>query len=1085
MIKANKSANEQLKQKIELLVPPIKGERDTKEYRTIRLENGLTVCLVSDVRPNEEIHNVECLSEDSEDSGQEDETEDDGEESVEGESDNDKDDTSKIKVAKSKEGKEKMAACALCVSVGSFNDPLEIPGLAHFLEHMVFMGSEKFTSENHFDSFISRHGGENNASTDLDYTTFYFDCLERYLLPAMDKFAQFFIAPLMKRDSMQREREAVESEFQAALPSDSNRREQLLSNLICDEDGELSRFSWGNMITLKDGIDDDELYSRLHKFRERHYSAHRMTLAVQSRLPLDTLEQYVISSFSAIPKNNLPPPTLPLGPVQANPAHLWNRIYHVCPVRAVHRIDLNFSLPPLQQNYRRKPLEYIGWLLGGEGKGSVLSLLKAQNWALSIESGNSGQGSEDNQLYTLLPVSVVLTEEGVDHWQEVVEAILSYIQLMKNEGPQEWLYKEMALIADVRFRFAEQDDPTDNVEHLVESMQLYQPEDYLTGSELHMDYYPETIEMVMNWLQVDVMNIMISTNKQIDGVVYDLTEKWFNTKYCVKDIPTEWLSRWKSVEVNPDLSLPLPNTFLTTDFELVNKEQNRVGRSITSTLMPKVLIESPSIELWFKPDTQFRTPHVSYTFYFINPICTDSAENNCMLEILREMLHQELNEKAYPAILADLLYEFKLGDMGLQLTLFGYNQKLPELLELVSQHLRALPNNMNPALFKSLKDLQRYNYFNRSIKPSQMTKDIRLSILMPTFYTSLEKYEIVENITLEKLREFSLSYLDNLYIQGLVCGNITEKDAIKLGQNLVQILRFNPIPKQHVLKKDVKQLPIGERCCRVKSLNPDDTNTHITRYFQNGPGNLKHSVYIQLLMCIIEEPLFDTLRTKEQLGYNVYPLLRDTQTILGMSITVQTRTNKATPSHVDSRIAAFLAHVTTKLLKNMPEKRFNLIKQDLIKVKQCEDSHLREEVSRIWDEIEIAQYIFDRREKEIESIKAVKLGDLRKFWANLIGVQENGNGSKQLTVQVVGQKINKDSKSAKDIQNATEINENSFTKCRKLDLEFLGKEDLEKDRGTEYFISNSEALKEFKSGLVSFVMEIERDIKEVKEIMVE
>lgn len=46
------------------------------------------------------------------------------------------------------------AAVGLCVGVGSFSDPPEIPGLAHFLEHMVFMGSEKFPSENDFDKFL-------------------------------------------------------------------------------------------------------------------------------------------------------------------------------------------------------------------------------------------------------------------------------------------------------------------------------------------------------------------------------------------------------------------------------------------------------------------------------------------------------------------------------------------------------------------------------------------------------------------------------------------------------------------------------------------------------------------------------------------------------------------------------------------------------------------------------------------------------------------------------------------------------------------------------------------------------------------
>ena len=69
----------------------------------------------------------------------------------------------------------KKSAAGLCVSAGSFSDPSDMPGLAHFLEHMVFMGSEKYPDENSFDDFIQRTGGTDNAHTDCETTVFYFE----------------------------------------------------------------------------------------------------------------------------------------------------------------------------------------------------------------------------------------------------------------------------------------------------------------------------------------------------------------------------------------------------------------------------------------------------------------------------------------------------------------------------------------------------------------------------------------------------------------------------------------------------------------------------------------------------------------------------------------------------------------------------------------------------------------------------------------------------------------------------------------------------------------------------------------------
>ena len=67
---------------------------------------------------------------------------------------------------------ESIAYCSIAVNTGSYNDPAERQGLAHFLEHMIFMGSEKYPDENAYGNHFSAHGGYCNAYTDFEWTNY-------------------------------------------------------------------------------------------------------------------------------------------------------------------------------------------------------------------------------------------------------------------------------------------------------------------------------------------------------------------------------------------------------------------------------------------------------------------------------------------------------------------------------------------------------------------------------------------------------------------------------------------------------------------------------------------------------------------------------------------------------------------------------------------------------------------------------------------------------------------------------------------------------------------------------------------------
>ena len=119
------------------------------------------------------------------------------------------------------------SAAALDVNVGAFSDPREVPGLAHFCEHMSFLGTEKFPKEEEFSSYLSSHGGSSNAYTDSEDTVYYFDVNAEFTQEALDRFSQFFISPLFTQSATSRELNAIDSEHAKNINNDAFRLYQV------------------------------------------------------------------------------------------------------------------------------------------------------------------------------------------------------------------------------------------------------------------------------------------------------------------------------------------------------------------------------------------------------------------------------------------------------------------------------------------------------------------------------------------------------------------------------------------------------------------------------------------------------------------------------------------------------------------------------------------------------------------------------------------------------------------------------------------------------------------------------------------
>ena len=334
------------------------GTSDKKQYRLITLDNGLE-CLLIHEPPAED--DEEFDDEESETGS------DDG-------SDDGDDETQR-------------AACAVVVGVGSWADPEDTPGAAHFLEHLLFLGSKKYPAENAYDGFLSKRGGSSNAHTDVEHTSYYFDVLPGAFREALGIFAQFFVSPSFNPDMVAREVNAIDNEFNETRRDDAARLDELLYVAGAPAGHPFSNFTWGHAESLRHG--DASAVAAVKELYKNHYHAANMKLCLVAPASLDETEAWCRESFAQVRaspagitygakgrwrRTAWDAPPAPLAPPFAAGASALAR---VAPARdAARDLRLVWPLPSIRRKWRTRPCDLAAHCLGHEGPKSALAQLR-------------------------------------------------------------------------------------------------------------------------------------------------------------------------------------------------------------------------------------------------------------------------------------------------------------------------------------------------------------------------------------------------------------------------------------------------------------------------------------------------------------------------------------------------------------------------------------------------------------------------------------------------------------------------------------------------------------------------------------
>uniref|UniRef100_UPI0005CAB675 insulin-degrading enzyme-like n=1 Tax=Fragaria vesca subsp. vesca TaxID=101020 RepID=UPI0005CAB675 len=763
----------------------------------------------------------------------------------------------------------------------------------------------------------------------------------------------------------------------------------------------------GNKKSLDDAKDNGiNLQERILKLYRDYYHGGLMKLVVIGGESLNVLEHWVLELFGDVKKG----PQVKLEFKTEGPIWKAGKLYRLEAVDDVHILHLAWILPCLQEHYLKKPEGYLCHLLGHEGRGSLYSYLKARGWVTSLDAGVSK--SDCSSVAYIFCMVIYLTDSGLEKIFEIIGFVYQYIELLRQMSPQEWIFRELHDIGNMEFIFAEEQDHDDYASGLAENLLCYATEHVIYGDYVNESWDKELIEYVLGFFWPENMRIDVISKSLFKSEDFQC-EPWFGSHYTEEDISPYLRDLWKNPqETNVSLHLPEKNDFIPRDFSIRSD-----GLCIdTAMTYPRCILDQPLMKFWYKLDSTFKLPHVN-TYFRINLKGAYDNVKSCVLTSLYlDLLTDELNEILYEASVASLQTSFSLSQDKLQLLVYGFHDKLPALLSKILETVKSfLPTDDRFEVFKE--DMGRA-YANTNMDAWSYSTYLRDQVLLQSFYTVDEQLHVLNGLSVSDLISFIPEIFSQLYIEGLLHGNLSEEEAITLAKSFQQNFAVPPLPTELVYRNHCICLPPNANLIIDTTVkNKSETNSVLQLYFQIEQAMRSESIRLKLLVDlfheIVQEPFFDQLRTKEQLGYVVLCGWTHTCKVFGFYFSVQS--SKYNPVHLQSRLENFIVGLE-ELLKGLDDDSFENYKGGLMAKLFEKDASLTCETYRLWTQILGKWYTFEYSKMAAEQLISIQKEDVTNFYKTYL--HQSSPKCRRLTTRVWG--CNTDLKEAEEARPESE-----------------------------------------------------------------
>jgi len=857
------------------------------------------------------------------------------------------------------------SAFAMAVDVGSHEDPDDFQGLAHFCEHMLFLGSEKYPDEGVFARFLALHGGQDNAYTASEETVFFNEIGNDGFDEGMDMFAQFFIAPAFKEEMAGREIHAVDSEHKKNIPNMNWRIRQLLLS-VASVENPMHKFATGDINTLKLEPEKNgkSVVQALHKFHGEHYCSSNMHLLLVSNMTTEALMKLGHKHFDAIPEANQD--CVARGNYTDHPAYtheLGNLgLQFTVGTDGSPELWLSFPLPALDKHYKQLAEAYVWNALGHFGPGGLKAKLLEEDLSRSFSyyADNSAAGS-------VMFITFSLTAKGLKQWDSVLDLFFAYFSAIRLDGVDEMVLESIRQVRQVTFDYQESlPSGFDFVQSAAGGLPKYGPVDLLTGGVLIDDPDVDLIGTVLEAIVPDNMNVVL-VNPKYNESTSSHHDPHYHFGYTRADLDEEQLQRWLQAS-SRDLAPPPVLKYAPTQLDIIKA-------GVGEGAKPEQLQDTSGVEAWWLGIGNVKLPKAVVTVKFGVPDgIIDSVEDVLLASLHVRLANQELESPSDALQTCGLGYSLSSQHNGFHVSFSGFDQHIGELMDLVFPVIRS-PKGASKyfeaarrQMILDLSDVTKNQPFEHALEALDVVT-LKGSYSRAQLLAAAKDEQLV---SLKSYQNFLSKFFGSARSSALYAGNIDRSRAVAMSTIIGKAFELKETDKE---EHDAQVLVLKpEQELEIDATNPivGDENSATVVAYQFGIPTIADRVHFAILSEVISRPAFDALRTEHQLGYVVFAFATTHASIVEIRVLVQGASKS--PDVVESLIEETVQNITG-LISKMSQEEFEEHKASLRTELIKKDATMGEYALRHWAQISEQTYCFDKRHYQLEYLDSEAFKD--------------------------------------------------------------------------------------------------------------